>query len=141
MGENGFFKSYYNRHVCYVDIIGLLLAFFRHNNLMLYMVLDNLCTQFVVLLALESIFLSPMEPKNLWHVMKSYFFLWIVFFYSHIDFFNKHGNVYFEDARGLIGTCINNSFLFFWKYMWMKMYVEICVMLFKKWKHVFKHGL
>ena len=25
-GENGIFKSYYNRHVCYVDIVGLLVA-------------------------------------------------------------------------------------------------------------------
>ena len=133
-GENGFFKSYYNRHVCYVDIIGLLLAFFKQNNLMPYMVLDNLCTQFVVLLALESIFLS-LNPKIIFFLMNSILLL------PYWFFFNKHGNVYFEDARGLFGTCINNSFLFFWKYMWMKMYVEICVMLFKKWKHVFKHGL
>ena len=47
-GENGIFKSYYNRHVCYVDIIGLLVAFSSHNHLKPSSAHDNLRTQFVV---------------------------------------------------------------------------------------------
>ena len=34
--------------------------------------------------------------------------------------------------------CLNNSFQFFWKYMWVKKCVKIHVMLFKNWKHIFK---
>ena len=34
--------------------------------------------------------------------------------------------------------CLNNNFQFFWKYVWVKKFVKICVMLFKNWKHVFK---
>ena len=83
------FQIYYNRHVCYVDIIGLLVAFFSHNNFKPYRAYDNLCTQFVVLWLwnLFTFYLLLVEPKNLWHVMKSYFFLWIVFLCSHINFF------------------------------------------------------
>ena len=43
------FQIYYHRHVCYVDIIELLVAFFSHNNFKPYRAYDNLCTQFVVL--------------------------------------------------------------------------------------------
>ena len=35
-------------------------------------------------------------------------------------------------------VCLNNSFQCFWKYMWVKKYVKIRVILFKDWKHVFK---
>ena len=34
--------------------------------------------------------------------------------------------------------CLNNSSQFFWKYMCVKKCVEMRVMLFKNWKHVFK---
>ena len=43
------------------------------------------------------------------------------------------------DDQGLIWYMyLNNSFHFFWKYVWVKKYVKICVMLFENWKHVFK---
>ena len=35
--------------------------------------------------------------------------------------------------------CLNNSFQFFWKYMWVKTYMKIRAMLFNNWKHVFKY--
>ena len=35
-------------------------------------------------------------------------------------------------------VCLNNSFQFFWKYVWMKKCVEIHVMLFENWKYIFK---
>ena len=35
--------------------------------------------------------------------------------------------------------CSNNVICIFWKYVWMKKCVKIRVMLFKNWKHTFKH--
>ena len=43
------------------------------------------------------------------------------------------------DDQGLIWYMyLNNSFHFFWKYVWVKKYMEMRVILFKNWKHVFK---
>ena len=33
---------------------------------------------------------------------------------------------------------LNNSYQFFWKYVWVKKCVKKRVMLFKNWKHVFE---
>ena len=46
-----------------------------------------------------------------------------------------------EDHKRLLVWygCLNNSFQFFWKFVWVKKCVEIHVILFKNWKHAFKH--
>ena len=45
----------------------------------------------------------------------------------------------FENLEYVWNVCLNNSFQFFWKYLWVKKCVEIHVMLFKNWKYVFIH--
>ena len=43
-----------------------------------------------------------------------------------------------QSSKPVWYVCLNNSFQFFWKYVRMKKYVEMCVTLFKNWKYVFK---
>ena len=41
--------------------------------------------------------------------------------------------------KGLFGNVVLIMlFVFFWKYMWVKKYVKICVILFKNWKMLLK---
>ena len=35
-------------------------------------------------------------------------------------------------------VCLNNNFQFLWKYIWMKKCIEMRIILFENWKHVFK---
>ena len=47
-------------------------------------------------------------------------------------------NIHLYGTRAYLVVCLNNSFQFFWKYMWVKECVKIRLILFKNWKHVFK---
>ena len=44
-----------------------------------------------------------------------------------------------RDHGGVWYMHLNNSFQFFWKYVWVKKYVKIHVMLFKNWKLLFEN--
>ena len=49
------------------------------------------------------------------------------------------GHLLMKKFRWVWYVYLNNSFQFFWKYVWVKKCVKIRVILFKNWKYVFKH--
>ena len=55
-------------------------------------------------------------------------------------FWSIDGELIKQEAFKLFGNVILVMLtVFFWKYMWVKKCVKMRVMLFKNWKHVFKH--